>query len=115
MPWVSTAFCQVYKWSSPQVHLHTSPGEAEADLVVVSGDEELAGLGLYLLILLQSDDCCHCGEHWDICRQTDRQTGMAWRVNYEVERQWDKKQVNYTQEEKRRAALGGKNPRRSAV
>jgi hypothetical protein len=28
-------------------------------LVVVSGDEELAGLGLHLLIPLQSDDCCH--------------------------------------------------------
>ena len=49
--------------------------------MVVSGDEELAGLGLHLLIPLQSDDCCHCGEHWDVCnqqphtdRQTDRQT-----------------------------------------
>ena len=49
--------------------------------MVVSGDEELAGLSLHLLIPLQSDDCCHCGEHWDVCnqqphtdRQTDRQT-----------------------------------------
>ena len=42
---------------------------AGSDLVVVSGDKEFAGLSLDLLILLQSDDCCHSGEHWDVCRQ----------------------------------------------
>ena len=42
---------------------------AGSDLVVVSGDKEFAGLSLDLLILLQSDDCCHSGEHWDVCNQ----------------------------------------------
>ena len=42
---------------------------AGSNLVVVSGDKKFAGLSLDLLILLQSDDCCHSGEHWDVCSQ----------------------------------------------
>ena len=48
-----------------------------SDLVIVSGDQELVGLSLDLLVPLQSDDCRHSGEHWDICSQqshTDTET-----------------------------------------
>ena len=56
----------------------------KSDLVIVSGNEELARLCLDLFVLFQSDDCCHCGKHWDICnRQTDRPLHTrSWAQNH---------------------------------
>ena len=60
---------------------------AGSDLVVVSGDKEFAGLSLDLLILLQSDDCCHSGEHWDVCsQQTQPQSQFnAAKLSYKLD------------------------------
>ena len=58
--------------------------EVWSGLMIVSGDEELVCLSLHLIISLQSDDCCHCQEHWDVCSEQEKHT-LIMCINIDLE------------------------------